>query len=432
MIVIIGAGPAGLSAAYHLNADFVILEQHAEPGGLCRSFELGGVTFDIGGHAFFTRHGYVRRLIQQTFAVPLFTQQRQAWVYSHGTYIRYPFQMHLHGLPDGVVKECLVGLYQAAADRSDAPPRNLQSWIDRSFGAGIARHFLTPYNRKLWAYPLDEISPDWTSDRIVLPDHERIIAGALEAIEFTDFANATVSYPAQGGYSGLFEGLLQPVKDRLRQAQVVSVDLHRRSVVTNTDEIVPYDCLISTMPLTHLIASVVDASECCRLAAASLRYNSLHLVNLVFDRPNISEMHRVYVADEAIPFHKLVLNSNSSATLRELPRFGIQAEVSFSSRKTVEVAGLEQWVLDSLVTMGLVEPREAPVADSMVTVEHAYPVRTPDTERARQHLLTDLAEAGVYCAGRFGEWLYINADDAIMRGLVQAQAVETELKGRQL
>jgi UDP-galactopyranose mutase len=430
MIVIIGAGPAGLSAAYHLNTDFVLLEKDSEPGGLCRSFELGGVTFDLGGHAFFTRHEYVRRLIEQTFAVPLFTQKRQAWVYSHGTYIRYPFQMHLHGLPVEVVKECLVGLFRATAERSDAPPHSLQSWIDRSFGAGISKHFLTPYNHKLWAYPLHDISPDWTSDRIVSPDFERIIAGALDAVEFTEFVNATVSYPAHGGFVGVFEGFVRKVQNRLRQATVRSLDLHKRQVVSDSGEIIPFDFVISTMPLTHLINSLIDAPECCRLAAATLKHNSLHLVNLVFDRPNISEMQRVYAADHSIPFHKLVLNSNSSATLRGLPRFGIQAEVSFSTQKAVALQDLKRRVLESLTRMGIVDEDEVPVADSVVTVEYAYPVRTPDTERARKHLLDELAGAGVFCAGRFGEWLYINSDDAIMRGVSQARAVESRLATR--
>lgn len=430
MIVIVGAGPAGLSAAYHLHADFVLLEKEAEPGGLCRSFELGGVTFDLGGHAFFTRHEYVRTLIQQTFAVPLFTQQRRAWVFSHGTYIPYPFQMHLHGLPVEVVKECLAGLGNVAADPTDGSASNLLAWIERSFGAGIARHFLTPYNRKLWAYPLENISPDWTSERIVAADVERIIAGARSSVGFSDFANATVSYPAHGGFSGLFEGFRQSVRARLRRASVTRVDLDKRYVVTDADEILPYELLISTMPLDRLIASVANAPRCCREAAAKLEHNSLHLVNLVFAGQNMSDMQRVYSADESIPFHKLVLNSNSSASLRTLPGSGIQAEVSFSAHKTVEVAGLKHRVLESLVQMGIVEPGNLPIADSLVTVGYAYPIRTPTSERAREHLLGELAEAGVFCAGRFGEWLYINSDDAIMRGRLQAEAVEARLVQR--
>jgi protoporphyrinogen oxidase len=423
MIIIIGAGPAGLSAAYHLDSDFVVLEKEDAPGGLCRSFDLAGATFDLGGHAFFTRHQYVRDLLERLSETKPFTQPRRAWVYSHGVFVPYPFQMNLHGLPVYVVKDCLVGLYHAAAAHTDAPAQTLQEWIDRSFGEGISRHFLTSYNRKLWAFPLDEISPDWTSDRIVLPDIERIVAGALEDANFTNFVNATVSYPAEGGFFSFFAGFLPFVGDRLRRARVVRVNLEKRFVVTEGGGTLDYDYLISTMPLTELIAAIDDAPTCCRDAAATLLHNSLHLVNLVFARSQISDMQRVYAADGSIPFHKLVLNSNSSESLRLRPHFGIQAEVSFSPYKTVERAGLEQQVIEAVVGMGIITEEERPVATSVVTVRHAYPIYTKDTVAAREHLLSTLEEKGVYCAGRFGEWLYINSDDAIMRGMARAQEV---------
>jgi UDP-galactopyranose mutase len=430
VIVIVGAGPAGLSAAYHLQAECVILEKNREPGGLCRSFQLGGATFDYGGHAFFTRHEYVRTLIQETFQVPLFTQDRKAWVYASERYIPYPFQMHLHGLPPAVITECLVGLYQTSMQHTTVPPRNLQDWIDRSFGPGIARHFLTPYNRKLWAYPLEEISTDWTSERIVLPEIEAIIAGAIGTAHFKNFPNATVSYPACGGFIGLFEGLVHAVRDRLVQADVVSVDLKKQHVVTGDGGVIPYEFLISTMPLTQLVASLVEAPTCCVAAASELKFNSLYLVNLVFPRPPSTDMQRIYAADPSIPFHKLVLNSNSSDTLRELPVFGVQAEVSFSPCKEVEAESLVEEVLTSLVRMGIIAPGETPSASSLVRVEHAYPVRTSATEQARQHLLAELSSANVLCAGRFGEWLYINSDDAILRGLAQARSIGQHLQRR--
>lgn len=425
MIVIVGAGPAGLSAAYHLASDFVIFEKHSVPGGLCKSFNLAGATFDLGGHAFFTRHEYVRQLLTRLSESGLFIQQRRAWVYSHGRYIRYPFQMHLHGLPVNVIKDCLVGLYHGIANGSETPVGNLQEWINRSFGDGISKHFLTPYNQKLWAFPLDEMSPDWTSDRIVMPDIEAIVAGALEDVEFTRFENAEVSYPSQGGFFNLYKGLLPSSRNHLQQSRIVHINPKQRYAVTDGTEIVPFEYLISTMPLTDLVATVEGMPMCCRDAAALLQHNSLYLVNLVFERPNISDMQRVYVANDSIPFHRLVLNSNSSASLRSQMCFGIQAEVSFSPHKAVARRGLEQRVLKSLVRMGIIEEGERPIATAVTTIEHAYPIYTKDTPPVREHLLTELEKMGIFCAGRFGEWLYINSDDAVMRGMARAETVNS-------
>lgn len=432
MIVVIGAGPAGLSAAHHLRSEHLVLEREPEPGGLCASFELGGVVFDLGGHAFFTRHDHVRDLVAGVCPTGLHTQPRRAYVHTHGRFVPYPFQAHLHGLPPDVVRECLLGVFEAAASADPDPPRHLADWIVRRFGVGIAQRFLLPYNRKLWGFPLDEISPDWTSGadrRVAAPDVAAIVAGALQDVSFTDVPNAQVGYPKAGGFANLYSGLASGVGDRLVQAAVESVDLGLQVVTSADGRRFSYDALISTMPLDQLVDRCLDAPACCRQAAAALRHNSLLLVNLVIDRPAITDMQRVYSADPEVPFHKLVLNSNSSPDLRSRPRFGIQAEVSFTPHKPVERKGLERLVLDAVVGMGIVATDDVVVASSVVPVRYAYPVYTHATAQARSHLLSAFAHRGVFCAGRFGEWLYINSDDAVMRGKESAEQAEAWVAG---
>jgi UDP-galactopyranose mutase len=425
MIVVIGAGPAGLSAAYHLGGDYVVLEREAELGGLCRSFELGGTVFDYGGHAFFTKHDYARELALSLSPDGMFTQPRQAWVYSHGSFVPYPFQSNLHGLPADVVDDCLAGLPTTGAT-GGGTAESLLDWMGASFGDGIARHFLRPYNEKLWAYPLDEVAPAG-SERIVTPDVDAIVAGARGRVPFTDFPNVNVSYPAAGGFANVWGGFERHVGDRVRQGSVESIDLRRRTVSTDSGEQFDYDRLVSTMPLTELVARAVGAPAGCREAAGELRHNSLHLVNVVVGRPIDTERQRVYAADASIPFHKLVLNSNSSPDLRERPVFGLQAEVSWSEHKPVAPETLHERVLACLVEMGIVAPDDPIVATKLVTVDHAYPVYMRKTAAARSYLLAELARLGVVCAGRFGEWLYINSDDAVMRGKAAAERVGAEL-----
>jgi UDP-galactopyranose mutase len=421
-VVVIGAGPAGLSAAYHLECDdYLVLEAEPVPGGLCRSFEFGGAVFDLGGHAFFTRHEEVRNLVGRMCPTELFEQPRQAWVYSHGTYVRYPFQSHLHGLPTAVIRDCLVGLMNVSRD-SDTPPASLADWITRTFGDGIRQHFLGPYNAKLWGYPLDQIAPAWTSERIVTPDVADIVVGALEARHQDDYVNARVTYPADGGFSGLYQGFVDHVGNRLRcGVRVDSVTLAARTARSSDGEEFPFEQLISTMPLDQLAARITDLPSCCADIARDLRHNSLHLVNMAVDAEGMTDMQRVYVADPSVPFHKLVLNSNSSPALRARQRFGIQAEVSFSPHKHVSLDDLAGRVVDAVVEMGIVS-RAAVREVQTRTVEYAYPVYTGATAAGRDHIVSTLREAGVLCAGRFAEWLYINSDDAVRRGQLAAAA----------
>src|SRR5215216_4755710 len=112
-IVIIGAGPTGLSAAYHLGPDAVLVEQADRVGGCCRSIEDTGFTFDMAGHIMFSNDPYVHEMYQMLLGDNVHWQDREAWIYSKGVHTRYPFQGALYGLPPDVIKECIVGAVEA-------------------------------------------------------------------------------------------------------------------------------------------------------------------------------------------------------------------------------------------------------------------------------------------------------------------------------
>lgn len=123
-VLVVGAGPTGLSATYHLGKDAVLLERNGTVGGWCRSMEVDGFTFDYAGHIMFSNDPYVHDMYQMLLGDNVHWQDREAWVYSHGVYTRYPFQGSLHGLPQHVIKECIMGAIEArhGSVKSDAPP----------------------------------------------------------------------------------------------------------------------------------------------------------------------------------------------------------------------------------------------------------------------------------------------------------------------
>ena len=209
-VLVVGAGPTGLSAAYHLGPDAMLVEQQARVGGWCRSLVDQGFTFDYAGHIMFSNDPYVHGLYRMLLGDNMHWQDREAWIYSKEVYTRYPFQGALYGLPPAVIKECVVGAIEArfgkpvtkAAASAEAsadytgperrgmfepllrtgggrpsspamrlryggpdrrqgvtkgPPRNFKEFIYKVWGAGIAKHFAMPYNEKLWAVPLEEM-----------------------------------------------------------------------------------------------------------------------------------------------------------------------------------------------------------------------------------------------------------------------------------
>ncbi|MGN6369831.1 MAG: NAD(P)-binding protein [Phycisphaerae bacterium] len=112
-VAVIGAGPTGLSATYHLGEDALLIDQNDRVGGWCRSIEDKGFTFDYAGHIMFSNDPYVHQMYKMLLGDNIHWQNREAWVFSKNVYTRYPFQGALYGLPPQTVKECIVGAIEA-------------------------------------------------------------------------------------------------------------------------------------------------------------------------------------------------------------------------------------------------------------------------------------------------------------------------------
>ncbi|HPU31701.1 MAG TPA: FAD-dependent oxidoreductase [Phycisphaerae bacterium] len=134
-VVVIGAGPTGLSAAYHLGESAILLEKNDSIGGWCRSLVDRGFTFDFAGHIMFSNDPYVHELYKKLLGDNVHWQDREAWIYSKGVYTRYPFQGCLYGLPPEVIKECIIGAIEARFG-SLKPQRQMEDAVARAAQEG--------------------------------------------------------------------------------------------------------------------------------------------------------------------------------------------------------------------------------------------------------------------------------------------------------
>ena len=181
-IAIIGAGVTGLSVAYFLEQmnffDYDLFEKENRVGGLCRSEKINGYIFDYTGHLLHVRDPYVEKLIKKLLGENIHCQERKAWIYYKNRYIPYPFQVNLHRLPSTIIKECLVDFIKAKYE-SRKTFRNFKEWAYTTFGDGIAKHFMIPYNEKLWTIPSENLSCEWIKDFVPQPSLEEVVEGAL-------------------------------------------------------------------------------------------------------------------------------------------------------------------------------------------------------------------------------------------------------------
>lgn len=422
--VILGAGPTGLSAAYHLDADTVLLERNATVGGWCRSVTVNGFTFDYAGHIMFSNDPYVLRLYEVLLRDNVHWQNREAWIHTNGVFTRYPFQSALYGLPTGVLTECLLGAIEAHVNRSTraantAAPPDFERFIYDTWGSGVARHFALPYNQKLWTVPLAEMETSWLGGRVPLPNLEQMIEGAISPSLPPQGPNARFGYPLRGGFQALMEGFLPHLRGKLElEAEIVRVLPNRHRVLLADGRRIEYDSLISTAPLPRLIEMIGDAAPpAAHAAAARLRHVSVRCVHLGIGRAALTDKHWIYYPEDTV-FHRIFVQGNASPLCNAPGGFGLTCEITYSETKPLPCTGqalIERCIADC-IRVGMFT-REDPIWAALeVDMPCAYVVY--DHERARNvELLRDwLTDYDIVLAGRYSEWQYYNSDHAFLAG----------------
>ena len=263
--LVVGAGPTGLGAAWRLSAlgdrDWCLCEASAAFGGLAGSIvDADGFTWDFGGHVQHSHYGYFDELMDDLLGREgWISHRRESWIWIADRFVPYPFQLNLHRLPAVVFDECLDGLRAAAAGvagTGDAP-RNFAQWIDATFGRGIARHFMRPYNLKVWACPLEDMDWRWTGDRVAVVDRTRAFKGEAEADARDDTSwgpNREFRFPLRGGTGAVWTTLGERLQRRhpesiLMTRTLTGVDSGRRLAYFDNGLTIEFGRLLTTMPL---------------------------------------------------------------------------------------------------------------------------------------------------------------------------------------
>jgi protoporphyrinogen oxidase/glycosyltransferase involved in cell wall biosynthesis len=451
---IIGAGPTGLSAAYHLGSDTVLLERNASVGGWCRSIQAAGFTFDHAGHIMFSNDPYVLKLYDILLGANQHWQMREAWVYSKQVFTRYPFQGALYGLPPHVIKECIVGAIEARYEVASCLPAigatavsdccadggveiaagagakragvaNFEEFIYKVWGAGIARHFAIPYNKKLWTVPLDQMETSWLGGRVPLPNLEEIIDGALQPVARPMGPNARFGYPLRGGFQALVSGFLPHIRGKIElNADVAQLLPAQHMLALSDGRRFQYEKLISTMPLPELVRLIgAAAPEEVRAAARGLKHISIRCVNIGINRAQITDKHWIYYPEDSI-FHRIFVQGNASPACNAPGGFGFTCEISYSPWKPLPVDGaaLIARCLEDCVKVGMINADDEILTATEVDMPYAYVVYDHARAKNVATVRAWLERHDILLAGRYSEWEYYNSDHAFLAGKKAAEA----------
>jgi protoporphyrinogen oxidase len=492
-ILIIGGGPTGLGAAWRLHeaghTNWELFEKDGGVGGLASSHvDENGFTWDLGGHVVFSHYSYFDDLLDSLLEHQWVRHERQAWVWMRDRFIPYPLQNNIRHLPTPELLECLEGLLdardwrRASAPGGVAPPNlygdpkrsksrlgsldgarsveparpkahgqtslpvppggaTFADWIVHSFGAGLARVFLNPYNFKVWATEPAKMSSSWVGERVAAVDLKRILRHIIEGRDDLGWGpNATFRFPLHGGTGRIWQAIAErlPAGHLHLGSEVVAIDAQEKTVHLRDGRAVSYDWLITTMPLDLLLRRVSGAvgwavpTDLSRSGGGmvgtahptNLRYSSTHVIGVGLAGPvpeRLATKCWIYFPEPQLPFYRVTVFSNYSPNNVPHPgrQWSLMAEVSESVDKPVDGTSVVRQTIDGLKAARLIGAEAAVESVWHKRVEHGYP--TPFLER---DALLDQIEPRLYSMkilsrGRFGAWRYEvgNMDHSFMQGV---------------
>ncbi|HNT30487.1 MAG TPA: FAD-dependent oxidoreductase, partial [bacterium] len=418
--------PCGLGAAYRLlelgHDHFSIVEKNDYIGGLSASFaDEQGFTWDIGGHVIHSHYDYFDQIFSKLMRNEYYSHQRSAWIYQYERWIPYPFQNNIRHLPKQALLECLAGLIAAQQNEGSSTPRNFAEWVRASFGAGIAEHFMLPYNQKVWATHPHKMDFKWIGERVSLIDLHSILSQVILEQDTINWGpNNTFLFPKKGGTGGFFSRFVPIIAKQLRlKTRVVTIDCIRKTVTTSQGEQIHYDQLVSTMPLDILIKQC--ALEKLSAPSRLLRHSDATIVGLgIKGAPPVSLADKswVYFPEPEHPYYRMTVFSNYAKSHSPTAHYSLMFEISYPARKRPDEKELVSKTVRAAIQAGFIKDKQAIVDIYSYPFTYSYPVPTLQRDEALRIIQPALEKRQIYSRGRFGAWRYEigNMDHCFMQG----------------
>ena len=440
-VVIIGAGPAGLTAAYEfikLGIRPIVLEKADKVGGIARTETYKGYYFDMGGHRFFSKIEKVNQLWQELLSEDLLKVSRMSRIYYKGRFFNYPLGLFNALFNLGIVESLLIPLSYLRAQIWPYPEEEtFEQWVSNRFGRRLYRTFFKTYTEKVWGISCQRIRADWAAQRI---KGLTLVAAVANALLGTQKAKSLINefdYPLRG--PGMmwqrFKEAIEMEGSQVRLNSEVIELKHENGSIANVKCIndnkmteIPAGHIISSMPITRLVALLEPKVPDEVLEAAhKLSYRSFIIVGLIVDKKDLFPDQWIYIHSPHVRVGRIQNFKNwSAAMVPDLNKTSIGMEYfcnegdeiwAMSDAKLTDMASRE------LSDLGLA--RIDDVMDSFVVRQlNAYPVYD-DEYKKHLNVIRDFLRGidNLQTIGRNGMHRYNNMDHSMHTGMLAAQNI---------
>lgn len=429
-IIIIGGGLTGLSTAYHLEQhgffDYKLFEKEHTVGGLCRSVQQDGFTFDYTGHLLHAKDPYFYSFIEKLVGLHnLNSIYRRSFIFSENTYTKYPYQINLHGLSAETITDCIEGY--ANRPKTAKKPSSFREWVLQHFGKGIAEHFFFPFQEKIFSYDLHKVSPTWMGRFVPKTSLRQMIQGALhDSNDATIGYNAHFFYPQYGGINFWINKLAHAIQQPIYTNKTIQkIDLTKKTISFTDASDEPFDILINTMPLDECITRLKEPnSTTFYKALPHLICNSVINLNVGVKREHLSDKHWIYFPEKKYPFYRVGFPHNFANSMTPKGCSSLYAEFSHIKQPLRVIAEYVRETRQQLLNLFSLQKSDI-ATEKIITIPHAYVIYTSWREKHLSQILTHLEEHQLYSIGRYGAWKYSSMQEAVLDGKEIAHRIIT-------
>lgn len=442
-IVILGAGPTGLGAAYrlaelgalNLGHSVTIFDQADAPGGLSSSVrDENGFLWDLGGHVLFSHYEYFDRVMEESVA-DWNIRTRAAFAYIKGAdslyrFVPYPVQNHIGALCPEDQQKCLDGLDRLP--EINQASSNFDEWLQSHFGSGLCDLFMTKYNQKVWTVHPREMNALWMGERVAVPDANKIRATlatyTLPSGRDDGWGpNSTFRYPSRGGTGQIWKNVSTKCPPWFElNTQVVAVDPDNETVTVRKGEsefTLGYDVLINTLPLDRLL-SLFPSNVCEKIKGISgsrLERATTYVVGIgLSGKPPacLADKTWLYFPEQEVPFYRVTVFSNYSEDHTPDPSRYWSLLCECSLKPGSDESDLLERTIGGLVGYNFITEDQI-VSRFTTRLDHGYPIPFLERESLLHSIHPVLEDHSIFSRGRFGGWRYevSNQDHSFMQGV---------------